>query len=39
MEQASKVTWVTRVRAWIKKLRTGTDDYGRRLIDGYGLER
>lgn len=39
MERVSKVSWITRVRTWFRKVTTKTDDYGRRLIDGYGLER
>jgi len=29
----------SRLRNWIRRMTTGVDDYGRRLIEGYGLER
>jgi len=32
-------TWLSKIRTWSKSATTGSDDYGRRLIDGYGLER
>jgi hypothetical protein len=33
------LNWLSIIRNWVRRATVGVDDYGRRLIDGYGLER
>jgi hypothetical protein len=39
VEERMILNWLSIIRNWVRRATVGVDDYGRRLIDGYGLER